>query len=985
MKFVLVFPIILFLAFGSLSAQGLVFQDTTFTDPVFITDETEFVTFQNCRFLDIVGDALTINKSGAVILGCRFENIAGSGIVLDSSEIYLLNDTLTNIVGDGVYAGKSTVVIQDCNLRNISQTALYFLFCDLIEVSTCDLSFVGDGISCLGPVEGLATIFSTKIYGVLGVPAQPNTGNAISLSELGLVAIESCTIDSCLGFGINLENIGAIAPEAESVVIQGNKISKTKQLGIQGIDAANAIIRGNEISYPGYGGGFASCIWWAGADARIEDNHLHHAFDSTDVHGYGIWVLSTATVARNHIHDCSKHGIRYSPLGSMLGLVPVLVLNNVVHDVGRHPLFYEGEGLNSPNVPAEVSIRNNTLLAKSSGNLALNAPFALCCTNAAVSLQGNILIYDGVTDTSEYISATNGTTLSESLNLKVPGDIDFVDYAGRNFHLNSTNSPAYDFLPLNFGLPNDDFDGTPRIGRHDAGAFELANSDSICGCTNCPLGIPDLSFGDYIYSVRDIANNNLASPSQGVCGVRVQFGHEYLGDIRMDLISPSGQSVQLMGPTGFFNATDGSLWDIGFTTCNGAASPDPGFTALWSNDQNWGTGANYTGIYYPSNGCLEEFNNGTVTGDWTLRVFDNQVSDTGIVRKFEMLFCDMTNISCQPCSQPPQANLMITPVGAWSVNIQNLTTGGVLEYQISYGDGFSGLGHSIPTLHTYADTGNFLIRLIALNECGADTFEQFVHIQGAPPIAFVTADPTTGCAPLEVQLGAAFSSDVQQWHWLCPGATPAESFDAEPLVTYATPGIFPITAIVSNNVGADTLLNVITIEVQAGLVNPSFITQVVGDSIICINTTQNAESFHWSIDNGSPVGLNTSPQIFEVPASGDYTIALTLSNPCETSVVLNTVTVIISESKWLEKESWQFTLSPNPNDGRFNLAFVSPENTEAQLTILNALGAAIYGQSLQVAEGRNTLPIQMENLSAGLYNLRFQTENGATVLRFVVE
>ncbi|MBC7774241.1 MAG: right-handed parallel beta-helix repeat-containing protein [Phycisphaerae bacterium] len=974
-----------FLIFGSLSAQGLVFQDTVFTDPVSLSDELEFVTFQNCRFVDIVGDALTLNKCGAVISDCTFENIAGAGIVLDSSEIYLINDTLRNIIGDGVYAGHSTVVVQGCQLSSITETALYFAFCDLAEVGACDIADVSEGVFAFGPAEGQLSVLNTSIRRVNGKPGQLGTGTAIYAMELRLVEIETCTIDSCLEFGIFVEAIGEIDPTAESVSIQGNTISRADYLGIQGTNSANAIIRGNEISYPGFLGGFSSCIWWEGADARIEENHLHHAIEhSMDQHGYGIWVLNSATVARNHIHDCTKHGIRYSIHDDPIGDAPVLIFNNIIHDVGGHPIFYEGGGFNSPE-PTQIIIRNNTLHATPTVNPSRDAPIAVCCNDVPIDVQGNILIYEGVADTSSYLYEASGNWVTDKLNLKVPGDIDFVDYAGRNFHLASSNSPAHNFLPLNFGLPNDDFDGNPRIGQHDAGAFELISTDTICGCSNCPSTIPDLSFGDFIYSVGDISNNDLASPTQGVCGVRVQFKHNYLGDVSMELISPAGQSVQLVGPTGFFDASDLSTWDIGFTTCNGNALPDPGFAPVWNNNQSWGIGGSYTGIYYPANGCLEDFNTGTVTGDWTLRAFDIQSSDTGVVYKFEMMFCDMSGISCQPCSNPPHALFATTSIGSWSVGVQNQTTGGVNQFQIDFGDGFTASGHSIPTFHTYTDTGTFQIRLYALNECGVDTFVQSVHIKGALPIVFVTAQPTTGCVPLAVQLGTAFYSEVDQWHWICPGASPAVSFEAEPVVTYTNPGNYLITLIVSNAFGSDTLEDIVTIQAVTGLINPSFSTQVIGDSILCINTTPNATSFFWTINNGNPVGINTSPQVFEVDSSGIYTIGLTVSNFCETASAFNTVTVVISGEKNLEAAGWQFALSPNPNDGRFNLNIVSPENAGGQLSVLNALGEEIFAENIQAVEGRNMFPVGLGELPAGLYSLHFRTEKGDVVLRFVVQ
>lgn len=988
MKQTLLFSFISLFISENLPGQGIVFQDTVFTAPVSISDEAEFVTFQNCRFVGIVGDALTLNNTGAVISNCTFENIAGAGIVLDSSEVYLVNDTLRNIVGYGVYGEYSTLVVQGSKFSKIKRFTLTCFECELVEVSDCIIVDVGYGIYSVGSSDDQLSISHTIISQVKGPNGQPGTGTAINAIGLSLVEIENCTVDSCTGYGIRVDAIGSIDPSTETVVIQGNTISRTNFHGIHGTDAPKAVVRGNEVSYPGFLGGFpdlnADCIAWLSNDVIIEDNHLHHALAINGEQGSGVTVYSSATIVRNHIHDCAGSGIRYYNL-AIAGEKPLLMFNNVIHDVGTNPIYYDGSA--SPNMltePIQTVIRNNTLHATPHNDPILEAPVAVSSNESPVVVQGNILIFEGVADTSVYVQTLSGATIIDNLNLKVSGDLNFKNYVGRDFHLVSVNSPAYNFLPLNFGLPNDDFDGTPRIGLHDAGAYELASTDTICGCTNCPLGIPDLFFGDYFYSVRDIANNNLASPAQGVCGVRVQFQHEYLGDIKMQLISPGGQSIQLVGPTGFFGATDNTNWDVGFTTCNGMAIPDPGADPVWSNDHSWGTGANYTGIYYPANGCLEEFNTGSITGDWTLRVFDTQVSDTGAVYKFEMLFCDMTGISCQPCSNPPQAFFTTTVIGGWSVGVQNQTSGSTQEFQISFGDGFTGSGHIIPTFHTYADTGAFLIRLVALNECGADTFTQSVYIQGALPVAFVSAQPNTGCAPLEVQLGATQAINVEQWHWIIPGGSPEESFEIAPVVTYASPGNYLITVIVSNIVASDTLKDVLSVNVLPGLVNPSFSTQLIGDSIICVNTTQNSTSFFWTLNNDNPIGINTSPQVFEVDSSGNYTVALTVSNTCETVTVLNTVTVILSGAKNLEAEGWQFAISPNPNIGEFNLTLVSPENATARLSIFNSLGEEIHFENIQIIEGSNNYPFLLSGLPSGMYHLHFQTAESTAVLKFVV-
>lgn len=171
-----------------------------------------------------------------------------------------------------------------------------------------------------------------------------------------------------------------------------------------------------------------------------------------------------------------------------------------------------------------------------------------------------------------------------------------------------------------------------------------------CGCTNCPQFMPDNFQGDFLINVMGADNPTLGQNGQGVCGVNLHIDHEYIGDLSITLTSPSGQSVTLVGPIGFFGATDGTEWDVSFVPCNDQAIPDPGFNDQWHNNQNWGLGNFYSGSYYPSAGCLENFNTGPVDGTWTMTVVDGQGNDVGNFYDYEIIFCDPSGITCFSCA-----------------------------------------------------------------------------------------------------------------------------------------------------------------------------------------------------------------------------------------------------------------------------------------------------------------------------------------------
>lgn len=171
-------------------------------------------------------------------------------------------------------------------------------------------------------------------------------------------------------------------------------------------------------------------------------------------------------------------------------------------------------------------------------------------------------------------------------------------------------------------------------------------------CSQSARTITDLDTTDIKILISGADNNDLSSPDQGVCGLRIRFNHSFVGDLTMQLISPAGQSVTLIGPVVNFGFTFFTVWDVYFTPCMNPASPDAGYSPTWSNAQSWGVFGNYNGTYYPQIGCLEDFNTGSVNGTWTLRIIDNLLFQSGRLQLFEIYFCDDQGINCNVCNLP---------------------------------------------------------------------------------------------------------------------------------------------------------------------------------------------------------------------------------------------------------------------------------------------------------------------------------------------
>ncbi len=180
-----------------------------------------------------------------------------------------------------------------------------------------------------------------------------------------------------------------------------------------------------------------------------------------------------------------------------------------------------------------------------------------------------------------------------------------------------------------------------------------------CPCENCPAPIEDdLSFREYQLNIFNIKNNSLANADQCVSKVGVKFTHQYSGDLLIELVSPAGDIVELIGPVTFSQGsngqTDNRTFDIAFVRNNVTAEPDDNYDAKFSNDQNWAGQGILEGTYYPFRGSLADFDEGRVNGTWTLRVgdFNSERNDQGELLDFYVEFCDSEGLVCDPCLDP---------------------------------------------------------------------------------------------------------------------------------------------------------------------------------------------------------------------------------------------------------------------------------------------------------------------------------------------
>lgn len=173
----------------------------------------------------------------------------------------------------------------------------------------------------------------------------------------------------------------------------------------------------------------------------------------------------------------------------------------------------------------------------------------------------------------------------------------------------------------------------------------------LFGQSSCILGDYDIQ-DDRLAAIPIIVSGATTDlTNDKLCNISIRFTHESINQLRITLVSPSGQRLNIMGPaTTPSNPSFPPIqYDVSFVQCAQTPVPDIGYQARWDNGQIW-FGPNIQGSYYPYQGCLEDLNTGSINGTWILEIEDAAQFDLGVIQCLNFEFCNSKDISTQFCN-----------------------------------------------------------------------------------------------------------------------------------------------------------------------------------------------------------------------------------------------------------------------------------------------------------------------------------------------
>ncbi len=355
----------------------------------------------------------------------------------------------------------------------------------------------------------------------------------------------------------------------------------------------------------------------------------------------------------------------------------------------------------------------------------------------------------------------------------------------------------------------------------------------------------------------------------------------------------SGKTVLITGNTFDFRLKQGwyddFLFSFGWTT-NGTAT-----SGTWTRAIPNGTSIN--GI--PSNPSLDANNDfgsfACVTGNDPDPGAGTDDVDGGITRLVSPVF----NVASFTDAYLSYHHWFVndggsgTPNDYYTVSITNGTDTVQLENLTATSNGWIGKLFRIQDYLTPSSTMKIIVETADLTpghivEGGLDFFQAFdsiVPLLG--PSANFTSNAQSLCPGNIVTFTDLSTDDPATWAWSFPGAIPSSATLQNPQVTYLNPGVYDATLVVSNGIGADTLLftNYITVlEAPAATytaVSPTCTDGADGSATIAV--TGNFAPFTALWSNGA--NTLTANDL----SAGSYTATVTDNNGCTAEILVDIV------------------------------------------------------------------------------------------------
>ena len=226
----------------------------------------------------------------------------------------------------------------------------------------------------------------------------------------------------------------------------------------------------------------------------------------------------------------------------------------------------------------------------------------------------------------------------------------------------------------------------------------------------------------------------------------------------------------------------------------------------------------------------------------------------------------------------------------------------------------------------------------------------------------------------EVAFVNSSSNNPTSYNWSMGDGTSYST----PSVThfYARPGTYNVTLKVTNNAGKDSIAQTVTVNPLYVDFNMTNDTVLIASTVNFYDSSITATAWRWNFGDGTT--SNTQNPVNTYNAIGKYQVSLEVddANNCTRSITkdLYVVNYIGLEEELFSKLN--YTVYPNPSNGKFTLESENADLTEITLVVSDLNGKTIWSN---LGDSRNKTEIDLGKFSKGMYNLSL-VRGGSTIV-----
>ena len=149
-----------------------------------------------------------------------------------------------------------------------------------------------------------------------------------------------------------------------------------------------------------------------------------------------------------------------------------------------------------------------------------------------------------------------------------------------------------------------------------------------------------------------------------------------------------------------------------------------------------------------------------------------------------------------------------------------------------------------------------------------------------------------------------------------------------------------------------------------------------------INTSIEGDDYFWDFGDGNMSTEENPTHVYST--GGAFEVMFVSTNPCGSDTTMQSIDAV-STSIFDLDASFELSISPNPNEGVFEIVIETNESDELNWNLYNLQGKSMQAGNLTVSPGTSRQLIDGKKLSPGIYYLKIQNEIGFQTTKVVVQ